>query len=77
MAVHFLQTKPKKGEPKNGFFEVEKRFEDEVKKGFRGAFFEGIKVHLDIAKPEHWSKEKEVYTGRIKKRKPFQGRSRS
>jgi ATP-dependent RNA helicase DeaD len=53
------------------FFEVEKRFEEEIRKAFKGVFFEGIKVHLDVAKPETWGKQKEVYTGRTKKRTPF------
>jgi len=56
------------------FFEVEKRYEDEIKKAFKGAFFDGIKVHLDIAKPDTWEKSKETYTGRIKKRTPFKNK---
>ena len=56
------------------FFEVEKRFEDEIKKAFKGAFFDGIKVHLDVAKPDTWEKSKETYTGRIKKRTPFKNK---
>ncbi len=53
------------------FFEVEKRYEDDVRKAFKSAFFDGIKIHLDIAKPETKRKEKEVYTGRTRKRTPF------
>jgi ATP-dependent RNA helicase DeaD len=53
------------------FFEIEKKYEEEVKRAFKKASFEGIKVRLDVAQPENRSAKKEVYTGRIKKRKPF------
>lgn len=53
------------------FFEVERRYEDEVMRAFRKAFFEGIKVHLELSKPERQGKARETFTGRSKKRSPF------
>jgi ATP-dependent RNA helicase DeaD len=54
------------------FFEIDRKFAEELKRSFKKTFFEGVKVVLDSAKPETFHKKTETYTGRIKKRKPFQ-----
>jgi ATP-dependent RNA helicase DeaD len=56
------------------FFEVEKRYEDEVMRSFKKATFEGIKVYLELSKPERHGKSGETFTGRTKKRSPFKNK---
>ncbi len=56
------------------FFEIDKQNAEEVRKALRKASFEGVKVVIDAAKPEPGKKSAETYTGRIKKRKPFQNK---
>ena len=56
------------------FFEVEKRYEDEVLRSFKKATFEGIKVHIELSRPESYGKSRETFTGRTKKRTPFKSK---
>ncbi len=59
---------------KLSFFEVDKNNAREVMSALRKASFEGVKLSVEETRPQKNRKSDDTYTGRSKKRKPFQNK---